>query len=123
MTEIQTSEPASKSSTLAIIGAALAAIGASICCVVPLVLVLLGISGAWIANLTALDRWRPWFTAATVLCLALAFWQLYGPASRCRTDGSCVEPRTLARRRRALWSATAVIALLVLFPYYIVWFL
>lgn len=114
---------AGKSSALAIVGAALAAIGASICCVVPLVMVLLGISGAWISNLTALDRWRPWFTAATVLCLALAFWQLYGPASRCRTDGSCLAPRTLIRRRLWLWSATGMITLLLMFPYYIVWVL
>lgn len=123
MTPTLNNAPVGKSSTLAIVGAALAAVGASICCVVPLVMVLLGISGAWIASLTALDRWRPWFMAATLLCLVLAFWQLYGPTSRCRTDGSCGEPRTLARRRRWLWGATALISLLLLFPYYIVWFL
>jgi mercuric ion transport protein len=66
----------------AITGAVLAAIGASVCCVVPLVLVLLGISGAWIANLTVLDAWRPWFSVVTLLCLALAFWNLYGPRTR-----------------------------------------
>ncbi|HEV8695573.1 MAG TPA: mercury transporter MerT, partial [Lysobacter sp.] len=43
------------------------------------------------ANLTALEPWRPWFTAITLLCLAAAFWSLYGPASRCRTDGVCVD--------------------------------
>lgn len=117
------SAPAGRTSKLAIAGAALAAVGASICCVVPLVLVLLGISGAWIANLTALDRWRPWFTAATLLCLALAFWQLYGPSSRCRTDGVCVDTRILGRRRRWLWGATALITMLLLFPVYIVWFM
>jgi mercuric ion transport protein len=106
-----------------LLGAALAAIGASVCCVVPLVLVLMGISGAWIANLTALDAWRPWFTGATLICLALAFWNSYGPASRCRTDGECVEPRILHRRRRWLWIATVMIALLLLFPYYVVWLL
>ena len=47
-----------RSTTPAILVASLAAIGASVCCVVPLVLVLMGISGAWIANLTALDAWR-----------------------------------------------------------------
>lgn len=112
-----------KSSLPAILGATLAAIGASVCCVVPLVLVLLGISGAWIANLTALDAWRPWFSVATLLCLGLAFWNLYGPPSRCRTDGECVDPRVLQRRRRWLWFATVFIALLLLFPYYVVWFL
>ena len=112
-----------KSPLTAILGASLAAIGASVCCVVPLVLVLLGNSGAWIANLTALDAWRPWFSLATLACLGWAFWSLYGPASRCRTDGACVDPGVLRRRRRWLWIATVVIALLLLFPYYVTWFL
>jgi mercuric ion transport protein len=107
----------------AVLAASLAAIGASVCCVVPLILALTGISGAWIANLTALDVWRPWFTAATLACLALAYWTLYGPASRCRTDGECVEARVLRRRRAWLGVATVLIALLLLFPYYIGWFL
>ena len=112
-----------KSSLPAVIAALLAAIGASVCCVVPLVLVLLGISGAWIAHLTALDPWRPWFIAATSLCLALAFWTLYGPSSRCRTGGVCVDPPVLRRRRRWLWLTTALIVLLLLFPYVVGWFL
>src|SRR3546814_9143726 len=40
----------------ALIGAGLA----SACCVVPLLLVMLGISGAWIANLTALEPYKPY---------------------------------------------------------------
>lgn len=112
-----------KSSLPALLGAILAAIGASICCVVPLVLVLLGISGAWIANLTALDAWRPWFSGVTMLCLGLAFWNLYDPSSRCRIDGECVDPRVLRRRRRWLWIVTILILVLLLFPYYVVWFL
>jgi mercuric ion transport protein len=112
-----------KSSLFALIVAMLAAIGASVCCVVPLALVLLGISGAWIAHLTAFDPWRPWFVAATILCLGLAFWSLYGPSSRCRREGVCVEPGGLRRRRFWLWAATALIMLLLLFPYVLGWFL
>ena len=112
-----------QSSFPALLGAALAAIGASVCCVVPLVLVLLGVSGAWIANLTALDAWRPWFSAVTLMCLAWAFWSLYGPASRCRTDGVCADSIKMRRRRQGLWWATALIAALMLFPYYVGWFL
>lgn len=112
------------SSTLpAMLVAGLTAIGASVCCVLPLVFVLMGVSGAWISNLTAFDAWRPWFIGATLLCLGLAFWNLYGPSSRCRTDGHCIDPSVLRRRRRWLWIFTLFIALLLLFPYYIAWFL
>ncbi|MBS0200447.1 MAG: mercury transporter MerT [Proteobacteria bacterium] len=111
-----------QTSIFAVIGAAAAAIAASVCCVVPLVLVLLGISGAWIANLTALEPWRPWFSGATLICLGWAGWSLYGPASRCATDGTCSDPVRL-RRRRWFWIAAIGIALLLLFPYYIGWFL
>lgn len=111
------------SSLLAVAGAGLAAVGASVCCVLPLAFVLLGVSGAWIANLTALDFWRPWFSAATVLCLLVAFWHLYCPASRCKTEGACLAPIALRTRRRGLWLATGAIALLLLFPYYVGWFI
>lgn len=112
-----------KASSPAIAGAILAAIGASVCCVVPLVLVLLGISGAWIGSLTALDAWRPWFIAITLLCLAFAFWLLYRPQTRCATEGACADPRLLQRQRRWLWIVTLLIGLLLLFPYYVGWLL
>ena len=47
----------------------LATIGASVCCVGPLALLMLGISGAWIAHLSAFEPFRPWFVAATLLFL------------------------------------------------------
>lgn len=113
-----------KSSLLALWGAAVAAVGASVCCVVPLVLVLMGISGAWIANLTAFDVWRPWLSALTTLCLAWAFWTQYrSGAQRCSSDDSCTDTPLLRRRRRWLWIAAGGIVLLLLFPYYISWFL
>lgn len=110
-------------SRYALAAAGFAAIGASVCCVVPLVFVLLGIGGAWMARLTAFDVWRPWFTAATIVCLLAAFWALYRPAVQCATGGACADPRRLRAQRRWLWIATGAIALLLLFPYYIGWFL
>src|SRR5205823_1777775 len=55
----------------------LAAIGASLCCVVPLVLLVFGIGGAWIGNLTPLEPYRPIFIGLTLLFLGLAFRRLY----------------------------------------------
>lgn len=115
--------PPGRSSLTAMLGAGLAAILASVCCLVPLLLVLAGISGAGIASLTALDAWRPWFSGFALLCMVWAFWVLYGPAVRCRVDIGCVDFRQLRRRRRWFWFATMLVGLLLLFPYYIGWLL
>jgi mercuric ion transport protein len=62
-----------KSSMLAGVAAG---IGASVCCVGPLVLLALGISGTWIGVLTALEPYRPFFIGLTLLFLGLAFRKL-----------------------------------------------
>ena len=49
------------------IAAVIAAIGASLCCIGPLVLLALGISGAWISYLTALEPYRPIFIGVVLL--------------------------------------------------------
>lgn len=106
----------------ALLTGAAAAVGASLCCVVPLVLVSLGVGGAWLANLTALEPYRPWFATLAIAALAFAGWRLYGPESRCEDGRTCAEPGILRRRRRILWIAVAVIVPLLLFPYYAPWF-
>ena len=50
-------------------GGILGALAASSCCILPVVLFTLGISGAWIGNLTALAPYQPIFLAATAGCL------------------------------------------------------
>ena|SRR5215471_8238074 len=88
----------------------LTAIGASVCCVGPLVLMTLGISGAWISNLTALEPVRPVFVALTAVFLGLAFRRIYLKRTICAPDSQCAEPRVAARQRKAFW----VIAVMVL---------
>mgnify|MGYP000868807725 FL=1 len=91
----------------------LAAIGASVCCVGPLVLLILGIGGAWIAHLTAFEPFRPWFTAATFLFLGLAFRKLYLRPQGCEPGALCVDPAVLRRHRLVFWLvALALLALL-----------
>jgi hypothetical protein len=62
---------------------ALAAVVGSLCCVAPLVLLMLGISGAWIGQLTALEPYRPIFIGVTAIFMGLAFRQLYLVPTRC----------------------------------------
>lgn len=54
-----------------------AAVAASICCIVPLGLVSLGIGGAWIGSLTALEPFRPIFIAIAVAALGFAGYREY----------------------------------------------
>lgn len=93
-----------------LVAGVLAAVGASLCCVGPLLLLSLGIGGAGIANLTALEPVRPWFIAATLLFLGLAFRRLYLQPQVCEPGALCSEPIVLKRQRSIFW----VVALLLL---------
>ncbi|UMY33492.1 mercuric transporter MerT family protein [Burkholderia contaminans] len=87
-----------------LIAGALAALGASACCVVPLVLLTLGIGGSWVASLTAVAPVRPVFVGLTLLFLGLAFRRLYlTPLGTCASGTTCAEPRVLKRRRLTFW--------------------
>ena len=47
-------------------GGLVGALAASSCCILPFVLFGLGVSGAWIGNLTRLAPYQPFFIAATI---------------------------------------------------------
>lgn len=53
----------------ALIEGVLATVASSVCCVAPLVLLGIGIGGAWISILTGLERLRPVFIGLTMLFL------------------------------------------------------
>ena len=55
--------------SLGIVSGFLALIGAS-CCVLPLVLINLGVSAALVSHLGVLARWQPWLLGLTLVLLA-----------------------------------------------------
>ena len=92
----------------ALIGAGLA----SACCVVPLLLVMLGISGAWIANLTALEPYKPYVAGVTLALLGYGFWHVYFRNKPDCADGSyCAQPKSSIVTKSALWGGTILVAL------------
>lgn len=93
-----------------------AGIGASVCCVGPLVLLALGISGAWIGNLTALEPARPFFIGLTLLFLGLAFRKLYLVPRTCAPGTSCDEPGVIRRQRLTFWLVAVLLLALLLVP-------
>ena len=106
-----------------LVAGALAGIGASVCCVGPLVLLMLGIGGAWIANLTALEPLRPWFIAATLLFLGLAFRRLYLQPQVCDPGTACAEPIVVKRQRLIFWVVALALVVLLSVPWLAPFFL
>lgn len=101
----------------------LAAIGASVCCVGPLVLLTLGIGGAWVANLTAMEPLRPWFIAATLVFLGLAFRRLYLQPQVCEPGTACADSTVSRRQRIIFWIVTAALLALLSVPWLAPYFL
>ncbi|NOY71265.1 MAG: mercury transporter MerT [Gammaproteobacteria bacterium] len=96
----------------------IAGIAASACCIGPLVLLMLGISGSWISNLTAMEPYRPIFIGITLLFLGMAFRKLYLVPQNCAVDTPCAKPANLRKQRILFWFITALVTAMVAFPWY-----
>lgn len=102
-----------------LVGGILPALAASACCLGPLVLVSLGIGGAWISNLTLLDPYRPYFIVAALVCMGLAYREIYrGPAAAdCAPGSLCALPQTNLRYRVMVWIMSALVLVALAYPY------
>lgn len=100
-----------------LIASVLAAIGASVCCVGPLVLLAVGIGGTWIGSLTAMEPYRPLFIGLTLLFLGLAFRKLYLVPQVCAPGTPCADPRTIQRQRLTFWIVTMLLLGLLAVPW------
>lgn len=100
------------------VGSILAAIGTASCCVIPFTLATLGISGAWIGNLTALAPYQSYFLGLAALLLAAGFFLVYRkPRAACAEGTYCARPASDRITKIALWSAAILVVLAVAFPY------
>ena len=102
-----------------LIGGALAAIAASVCCLGPLVLVTVGISGAWISNLVAFEPYRPYAIGAAIAFMALAYRKIYRlPAPEaCEPGTLCAMPQTNRVYKILFWVVSAMMLIALGFPY------
>ena len=96
----------------------LAAVGATACCFGPLLLVTLGVGGAWVASLRALEAYQPLFALLTLSFIGFAFYRLYIQPRRCAPDDVCAIPAVLKRQRIVFWLVVAIIAAMFAFPLY-----
>ncbi len=107
-----------KTASRPMIAAVVAAVGASVCCVGPLVLLVLGIGGTWISSLTAMEPYRPVFIGITLVFLFLAFRKLYLLPAACAPGDACALPATQRNQRLIFWIVTVLLIALLTFPYY-----
>jgi mercuric ion transport protein len=82
-----------RGTTLMAAGGLLGALAASSCCILPVVLFSLGISGAWIGNFTQLAPYQPYFLAATIAFLGTGYWLVHRASKRACVEGeACARP-------------------------------
>ena len=98
-------------------GGVVAALASTSCCILPLILFVLGVSGAWIANLTALEPYQPAFFAATAGCLAFGYVRVYRRSELACVEGVCARPLPRRVVKGALWTAALLVAAAVAFRY------
>lgn len=93
-------------------GGIFGALLASSCCILPLVLISLGVSGAWIGNFAALDAYKPLFMAVAVVFIAAGFWQVYFKTEKTCDDGEVCERSAPSRLVKiTLWTSAALVML------------
>lgn len=124
LTQTRLSEPQSRGEVapgagLAAVGGILAALGAASCCVLPFALFMLGVSGAWIGDLTALEPYQPIFAAAALGFVGLGAWQLHRKSKLACAGGYCAIPQSHRIARIGLWTGGVLVVAAVGFPYVI----
>ncbi|MDX2028548.1 MAG: mercuric transporter MerT family protein [Alphaproteobacteria bacterium] len=101
-----------------LIAVILSGIGASLCCVAPLVFVMLGIGGAWVGGFTAMEPYRPLFVALTLIFLGMGFLKLYISPRTCEVGKPCSDNKVIQRQRLIFWLVAIPVLGLISFPWF-----
>ncbi len=108
-----------------LVGGALAALAASACCLGPLLLVSLGMGGAWLSSLSALEPYRPFLIAVALGFMAFAYRQVFmkpPSAAACEPGTLCAIPATNRVYKVIFWCVSALVLLAIVFPYFLPFF-
>lgn len=100
-------------------GGLMAGLAASVCCIGPLILTLIGVSGA--AVLAKLDFIRWPMIAVVVALFALAGWSLYRKRNACEPGSLCADPKKWRRFAVLYWLGLGAAVSAITSPYWVVW--
>ncbi|MEE9224949.1 MAG: mercuric transporter MerT family protein [Bacteroidota bacterium] len=101
--------------TLSSGGSIVAAFVASLCCVGPIGLAILGLGG--VGLFTALGEYRLYIMGGTVVLLALAFYLTYKKREVVCEDGTCKVQSAGKWNKIAVWVGAVVVTFFLIFPY------
>ena len=106
--------------TLFASGGMLGALAMSSCCILPLVLFSLGVTGAWIGNLAALYPYKLYFLVPTAALLAGGFYTVYSKpkAAACEEADYCATPISDRINKSVLWGSSVLVLAALAFPYF-----
>lgn len=107
---------------IALLASGISAILASTCCLGPLILLTLGVSGAWIGNLTVLAPYQPIFIGTASVMLIFVWRRVWRPAVMCGPEEVCVAPRTRLVSKVAFCVIVALLVMALAFPAIAPWF-
>jgi len=108
--------------TNTLVAGGVAAVLASACCLGPLLLVSIGLSGAWIGQLTRLEPFRPWFLAVSLMALLLAWRRIFRPAAVCRPGEVCAITTVRRIYKAVFWVVVVLVLIALAFPLVAPWF-
>jgi mercuric ion transport protein len=92
-----------------LIGGIIAAFLSTVCCIVPLLLLTLGVSGAWMSNLTALEPYKPYFIIVASLLLWITYNKIFLTEPDCEEGKPCAVPENNQKYKIIFWIAVVLI--------------
>lgn len=100
----------------------LAALLASACCLGPLLLVSLGLGGAWMSQLQAFEPFRPLTIGIALVALFFAYKRIFRAQATCAPGDVCAVPANRTLYKVIFCFVAALVLLAIAYPYVVPYF-
>lgn len=97
-------------------GAVVAALAASLCCILPVIAIAFGLGAFGVASI--FESIRPYMLIVVGLALAFSFYRIYLRPEKCGEGDACSTKPIGRFNQIVLWAATIAVLAIAAFPYY-----
>lgn len=122
MSTTQTQRSRDRTGLSSLLTGGLATLFASACCLGPLALITLGVSGAWIGKFTVLEPFQPLFIGAALIALFFAGKRIWRPVAECAAGEFCAVPHVRRGYKCFFVGICALLLITLVFPLIAPWF-